>query len=86
MVRVLPSRAQTAFLIDEWYVRTTADFSRQLSVGPEAALSLIIGQAITKMLAEEEHLHGELSEGKKVKLALMIASVITFEAGLITFV
>lgn len=58
---------------------------RQLSVGPEAALSLIIGQAITKLLTEEEHAHGPFSELKKLKLALTIASVITFEAGLITF-
>lgn len=58
---------------------------RQLSVGPEAALSLIIGEAITKFIAEAAHAHGELSDAHKIKIAATVASVITFEAGLITF-
>lgn len=44
---------------------------RQLSVGPEAALSLITGQAITAFIAEEVHAHGEMSPGQKLKLAMV---------------
>lgn len=59
---------------------------RQLSVGPEAALSLIMGEAINKFLAEEVHAHGTLSNAEKMKISLTIATVITLEAGIITFV
>ncbi|KAL8286278.1 hypothetical protein RQP46_004766 [Phenoliferia psychrophenolica] len=54
-------------------------------VGPEAALSLITGQAITAFIAEETHAHGELSPAQKMKLAMTISTVLTFEAGIITF-
>lgn len=47
---------------------------RQLSVGPEAALSLIIGEAITKFIAEEVHAHGEISDHEKMKLAAIIST------------
>lgn len=57
---------------------------RQLSVGPEAALSLIIGEAITKFVAAEQHAHGEMTDGQKLQLGLLISSVITFEAGVIS--
>ncbi|CAD6568133.1 MAG: hypothetical protein CYPHOPRED_002330 [Cyphobasidiales sp. Tagirdzhanova-0007] len=53
----------------------------QLSVGPEAALSLLIGQTIDKLLSSKAHLPATqisaMQEG--------IASVIVFEVGLITF-
>lgn len=57
---------------------------RQLSVGPEAALSLIIGEAITKFVAAEQHAHGDMTDGQKLQLGLLISSVITFEAGVIS--
>lgn len=56
-----------------------------MSVGPEAALSLIVGQAINKIILEESHGHGDMSAAAKLKLALTVSSIITFEAGLITF-
>ncbi|KAM0755617.1 hypothetical protein T439DRAFT_320323 [Meredithblackwellia eburnea MCA 4105] len=58
---------------------------RQLSVGPEASLSLIMGQAITAFIADEQHAHGELDPADRMKLAMLISTVITFEAGIITF-
>lgn len=59
---------------------------RQLSVGPESALSLIMGEAITKFIAEAIHTNGEMiSDAEKMKIAVTVASVITFEAGVITF-
>lgn len=58
---------------------------RQLSVGPEASLSLITGQAIATFLAEEAHAHPDMTPAAKVKIAMMISTIITFEAGIITF-
>lgn len=59
---------------------------RQLSVGPESALSLLMGEAITKFIAEAIHSNGEMiSDAEKLKIAVTVASVITFEAGVITF-
>lgn len=58
---------------------------RQLSVGPEAALSLIMGEAVRKFVAEEVHAHGSLSDAEKMRISLTVATVITFEAGVITF-
>ncbi|KAK4705263.1 hypothetical protein P7C70_g950, partial [Phenoliferia sp. Uapishka_3] len=49
---------------------------RQLSVGPEAALSLITGQAITAFIAEETHAHGEMTAAQKMKLAMMISTAL----------
>ena len=57
-----------------------------MSVGPEAALSLLVGEAITKFIEVEEHAHGAMSDRAKIGLGLMIATIITFEAGLITLV
>jgi MFS superfamily sulfate permease-like transporter len=59
---------------------------RQLSVGPEAALSLLVGEAIAKFIDVEEHAHGEMTQHAKVTLGLTIATIITFQAGLITLV
>ncbi|KAK4055270.1 hypothetical protein OIV83_000552 [Microbotryomycetes sp. JL201] len=58
---------------------------RQLSVGPEAALSLIMGEAIQKFIEAETHAHGHMSDARKMKLTMTVTSIITFQAGLITF-
>lgn len=58
---------------------------RQLSVGPEAALSLIMGEAIAAFISSEEHAHGTLDLHHKMKLTTAITSIIVFQAGLITF-
>ncbi|SCZ90972.1 BZ3500_MvSof-1268-A1-R1_Chr1-3g02435 [Microbotryum saponariae] len=58
---------------------------RQLSVGPEAALSLIMGESISKIIDAETHAHGGMSNSAKMQLTFTITSVIVFQAGLITF-
>lgn len=58
---------------------------RQLSVGPEAALSLLTGEFISKVIETEEHAHGALSVAQKARLAVTITTCITFESGLVTF-
>ncbi|CDR39887.1 RHTO0S04e11518g1_1 [Rhodotorula toruloides] len=58
---------------------------RQLSVGPEAALSLITGETIAKFIEEEEHAHGRMSDAHRVKFIAKIITVIAFESGLLTF-
>ncbi|GAA5981339.1 hypothetical protein JCM10908_004074 [Rhodotorula pacifica] len=58
---------------------------RQLSVGPEAALSLLTGETVAKFLEEEEHAHGKMSEGDKAKFIAGIVTLITFQSGLVTF-
>lgn len=58
---------------------------RQLSVGPEAALSLLTGEFISKVIETEEHAHGALSVAHKARLAVTITTCITFESGLVTF-
>ncbi|KAM0793395.1 hypothetical protein ACM66B_000847 [Microbotryomycetes sp. NB124-2] len=55
---------------------------RQLSVGPEAALSLITGEAIQKFIEAETHAHGHMSDARKMKLTMTVTSIITFQAGL----
>ncbi|GAA96942.1 uncharacterized protein L969DRAFT_19815 [Mixia osmundae IAM 14324] len=55
---------------------------RQLSVGPEAALCLLIGQAIQSVWAD---LPDSVPQHEKDKIAVSIASLITFQSGLITF-
>ncbi|KPV78239.1 uncharacterized protein RHOBADRAFT_32890, partial [Rhodotorula graminis WP1] len=59
---------------------------RQLSVGPEAALSLLTGEFIAKVIETEEHAHGSLSVAQKATLAVTITTCITFESGLVTFI
>ncbi|GAA5915751.1 uncharacterized protein JCM6883_002945 [Sporobolomyces salmoneus] len=61
---------------------------RQLSVGPEAALSLIMGEVIAKMIEGEEHAHmggGKMSEQEKGRFTMVVTSFIVFEAGAISF-
>ncbi|ORY73400.1 sulfate transporter family-domain-containing protein [Leucosporidium creatinivorum] len=58
---------------------------RQLSVGPEAALSLIMGEAIASFIEAETHAHGHLSDAHKMRITLMVTSIVTCQAGLITF-
>ncbi|KAJ1306040.1 hypothetical protein OPQ81_010753 [Rhizoctonia solani] len=54
--------------------------SRQLSVGPEAALSLLVGQAVTHIL------HGDPSAKIPHSMALAVSTMITFQVGCISFV
>ncbi|EUC62398.1 sulfate anion transporter [Rhizoctonia solani AG-3 Rhs1AP] len=54
--------------------------SRQLSVGPEAALSLLVGQAVTQVL------HGDPSAKIPHSMALAVSTMITFQVGCISFV
>ncbi|KAK9899436.1 hypothetical protein P389DRAFT_168412 [Cystobasidium minutum MCA 4210] len=54
---------------------------KQLSVGPEAALSLLIGQTADKLLVPYDHYSPE----RLADMRIGIASVIVFEVGLITF-
>lgn len=56
--------------------------SRQLNVGPEAALSLIIGQTVTTLIHADPH--GPVG-GNTEMLALAISTIITFQVGLFTF-
>ncbi|BGP33159.1 hypothetical protein JCM10296v2_004953 [Rhodotorula toruloides] len=58
---------------------------RQLSVGPEAALSLITGEMIAKFIEEEKHAHGRMSDAHRAKFIAKIITVIAFESGLVTF-
>lgn len=58
---------------------------RQLSVGPEAALSLIMGETFATFIEAETHAHGALSDAHKLRITLMVTSIVTFQAGLITF-
>ncbi|BGP12538.1 hypothetical protein JCM10213_007618 [Rhodosporidiobolus nylandii] len=58
---------------------------RQLSVGPEAALSLITGETISRFVEEEEHAHGPMSAKDKARLAIVVTTLITFQSGLVTF-
>jgi high affinity sulfate transporter 1 len=55
--------------------------SRQLNVAPEAALSLLVGQAVSDVLHAEPHTSTENPEA--IKLA--VATIITFQTGLISF-
>jgi MFS superfamily sulfate permease-like transporter len=63
---------------------------RQLSVGPEAALSLIMGEVIAKLVETEEHAHYDGVEGgmgieQKTKFTVVLTSFIVFQAGAISF-
>ncbi|GAA5990865.1 hypothetical protein JCM5350_008251 [Sporobolomyces pararoseus] len=63
---------------------------RQLSVGPEAALSLIMGEVIAKLIETEEHAHydgvkGGMGTQEKARFTAIISSFIVFEAGAISF-
>ncbi|GAA5897412.1 hypothetical protein JCM6882_001880 [Rhodosporidiobolus microsporus] len=59
---------------------------RQLSVGPEAALSLITGEMIARFVEEEEHAHGEkLTGGDRMRMVVLLTTMVTFQSGLVTF-
>ncbi|BGP52635.1 hypothetical protein JCM8202_004835 [Rhodotorula sphaerocarpa] len=58
---------------------------RQLSVGPEAALSLLTGETVARFIEEEEHAHGKMSDHNKARFVAGIVSLITFQSGLVTF-
>lgn len=68
-----------------WELDSLLGTGRQLSVGPEAALSLLVGEAISRFIAEETHAHPDITAGQKLKIALAISTILTFEAGIITF-
>lgn len=55
--------------------------SRQLNVAPEAALSLLVGQAVNDLLHSDPHTPPEDPEAFKIT----IATVISLQAGLISF-
>lgn len=55
--------------------------SRQLNVAPEAALSLLLGQAI----AEIRHDYPDPHDGQADLLGMGVATVITLQVGLISF-
>ncbi|TFK83243.1 sulfate anion transporter [Polyporus arcularius HHB13444] len=55
--------------------------SRQLNVAPEAALSLLVGQAVDEILHADPHTHPV--DPNAVSLA--ISTIITFQVGLISF-
>ncbi|KAJ7634760.1 sulfate anion transporter [Roridomyces roridus] len=54
---------------------------RQLNVAPEAALSLLVGQAVTEILLDHPDPHGE--EGAMVAVA--VCTIITMQVGLFSF-
>lgn len=58
---------------------------RQLSVGPEAALSLITGELIARFVEDEEHAHGRMGLKEKAELTVLLTTILTFQAGLVTF-
>ncbi|KAH9910992.1 sulfate anion transporter [Epithele typhae] len=55
--------------------------SRQLNVAPEAALSLLVGQAIDEILHADPHTHPIDPNA----LSITISTIITFQVGLISF-
>jgi MFS superfamily sulfate permease-like transporter len=58
---------------------------RQLSVGPEAALSLITGELVARCVEDEEHAHGKMDLRAKAELTVLLTTLVTFQAGLVTF-
>lgn len=54
--------------------------SRQLNVGPEAALSLLVGQAVTHVL------HGDPNTKVPHSVGVAVSTMITFQVGCISFV
>lgn len=55
--------------------------SRHLNVAPEAALSLLIGQTVTEFKRQLPDQHAKEAD----KLGLAVATAITLQAGLFTF-
>jgi MFS superfamily sulfate permease-like transporter len=56
--------------------------SKQLNVAPEAALSLLLGQAISEVRHDYPDAHGDLAD----QIGLTVATVVTLQVGLILFV
>jgi len=56
--------------------------SRQLNVAPEAALSLLVGQAVTSALRSDPH----TSPPDPEAVALAVATAITVQVGFISFI
>ncbi|KAI0753444.1 sulfate anion transporter [Daedaleopsis nitida] len=55
--------------------------SRQLNVAPEAALSLLVGQAVDQIIHSDPHTHPIDPNA----ISLAISTIITFQVGLISF-
>lgn len=55
--------------------------SRQLNVAPEAALSLLVGQAVNEIIHADPHHHPDNTNA----VGLAISTIITFQVGLISF-
>ncbi|KAI0657719.1 sulfate anion transporter [Cubamyces menziesii] len=55
--------------------------SRQLNVAPEAALSLLVGQAVDEIMHSDPHTHPVDPNA----ISLAISTIITFQVGLISF-
>ena len=54
--------------------------SRQLNVAPEAALSLLVGQAVTDALR-----NNNVKSGDRATVGLMVATAIGLQSGLFSF-
>ncbi|KIJ51410.1 hypothetical protein M422DRAFT_158023 [Sphaerobolus stellatus SS14] len=62
--------------------------SRQLNVAPEASLSLLVGQAVRDILmhpTDEDASFISWAQSNPEKLAAAVGTIITFQAGLMTF-
>lgn len=55
--------------------------SRQLNVAPEAALSLLVGQAVSDILHKDPHTHPVDPDA----VGIAVSTIITFQVGLISF-
>lgn len=56
--------------------------SRHLNVSPEASISLILGQAVSRALSADPHVHPD----NPAEIALAVATVITFQVGAFAFI
>lgn len=45
-----------------------------------------MGEAIARFIEAETHAHGHLSDSAKMSITMTVTSIVTFQAGLITFV
>ncbi|OCH93490.1 sulfate anion transporter [Obba rivulosa] len=59
--------------------------SRQLNVAPEASLSLLVGQAVEEILHSDPHSHPHTHPLDPELVKLAVATIITFQVGLISF-
>ncbi|KZV89429.1 hypothetical protein EXIGLDRAFT_711159 [Exidia glandulosa HHB12029] len=56
--------------------------SRHLNVAPEAAVSLLVGQAVNAILTD----YPDISHDLRTAIAIAVSTIITFQVGLISFV